>query len=107
MLQPFVIAIPDERLAVIQSKVTAFDWERMPDAGGWSSGVGLTDLRRLTDYWLREFDWRAQEARLNRLPHFMADVLDEQVHFVRAAMVRGRHCSCFMAGLARSWNLTR
>jgi pimeloyl-ACP methyl ester carboxylesterase len=84
MLQPFVIAIPDERLAAIRSKVAAFDWESMPDAGGWSSGVGLADLRRLTGYWLHEFDWRAQEERLNRLPHFMADVLGEQLHFVHA-----------------------
>lgn len=84
MPEPFTIAIPDARLAAIRDKVAAFDWDVLPDAGGWHSGVGLADLRRLTDYWLDPFDWRGQERRLNQLPHFMADVEGERVHFLHA-----------------------
>ena len=84
MPEPFTIAIPDARLAAIRDKVAAFDWDALPDAGGWRSGVGLTDLRRLIDYWLERYDWRDQERRLNRLPHFTAEVLGEQVHFIHA-----------------------
>ncbi|WP_353646004.1 epoxide hydrolase N-terminal domain-containing protein [Mesorhizobium sp. WSM2239] len=29
-------------------------------------------MHRLLDYWRDEFDWRAQERRLNRLPQFTA-----------------------------------
>jgi pimeloyl-ACP methyl ester carboxylesterase len=84
MPEPFTIAISDERLAAIWSKIEAFDWETMPDAGGWSSGVGLADVRHLVDYWLHGFDWRSQEAQLNELPHFTASVLGEQLHFIHA-----------------------
>lgn len=84
MPQSFTIAIPDERLAVIRSKVAAFDWDTVPDAGGWTSGVGITDLRHLVEYWLHTYDWRAQEAQLNQLPHFTTTVLGEQVHFIHA-----------------------
>ena len=44
MAKPFTIAVPDERLALINAKVASFDWGALPDAGGWQSGVGLADL---------------------------------------------------------------
>jgi pimeloyl-ACP methyl ester carboxylesterase len=84
MPEPFTIAISDERLAEIRRRVEAFDWEMMPDAGGWSSGVGLADVRHLVDYWLHAFDWRSQEAQLNELPHFTANVMREPLHFIHA-----------------------
>lgn len=59
MADQFTIAISNERLAAIRAKVEAYDWEALPDAGGWRSGVGLADLKRLVDYWLTRYDWRA------------------------------------------------
>ncbi|SAK60855.1 epocide hydrolase domain-containing protein [Caballeronia temeraria] len=38
------------------------------DAQQWNDGAALAFVRRLTDYWQSQFDWRAQEARLNELP---------------------------------------
>jgi pimeloyl-ACP methyl ester carboxylesterase len=84
MADPFTIAIPNQRLAAIRAKVAAFDWGAMPDAGGWRSGVGIADLRRLVDFWLTRYDWRAQERRLNLLPQFMSEVLGHRLHFVHA-----------------------
>ncbi len=84
MAKPFTIAVPDERLAIINAKVASFDWGALPDAGGWQSGVGLADLRRLVDYWRTRFDWRSQERRLNALPQFTTEVLGQKLHFVHA-----------------------
>ena len=89
MIEPFEINVPDERLAEIREKVRAYDWYRLPDAGGWRAGVGKSDLRRLMDHWTERFDWRALERRLNELPHFLTDMNDERVHFVHA---RGDGC---------------
>ena len=50
MISPFTINIPDDRLATIQAKVEAYDWSQMSDAGGWSAGVGVADLKRLIAY---------------------------------------------------------
>ncbi|MGI4730898.1 MAG: epoxide hydrolase family protein [Janthinobacterium lividum] len=86
MAEPFTIAVPDERLAAIRSRVETFDWSMVPDAGEWRSGVGLVDLRRLVDHWLTRYDWRAQERRLNALPQFTAEVQGQRLHFVH---VRG------------------
>ena len=47
MVTPYTIDIPDERLAAIVAKIKAYDWSQLPDAGGWRSGVGINDLKRL------------------------------------------------------------
>ncbi|MET0446608.1 epoxide hydrolase family protein [Tardiphaga sp.] len=83
MIDSFKIAVSDARLAEIRTRVEAFDWTAMPDAGGWQSGVGLSDLRRLTDYWLTQYDWRVHEARLNELPQFRTDISGQRIHFIR------------------------
>jgi pimeloyl-ACP methyl ester carboxylesterase len=85
-MQPFTISVPEARLTEIAQKVARFDWNGLPDAGGWRSGVGKADLRRLTDYWLERFDWRAVERRLNDLPQFVTDIASETLHFIH---VRG------------------
>jgi pimeloyl-ACP methyl ester carboxylesterase len=82
MIAPFTINIPDERLVAIKAKVEAYDWSQLPDAGGWRSGVGIKDLKRLVTYWRDSYDWRAVERRLNQLPHFTTDVEGERIHFV-------------------------
>ena len=82
MAKPYVISISEERVSEIKRKVEGFDWDQFPDAGGWGSGVGKADLRRLTDYWLDRFDWFDVERRLNELPHFIAEIGGQPLHFV-------------------------
>ena len=82
MVSPYTIDIPDERLATIRAKVDAYDWSQLPDAGGWRSGVGIDDLKRLVAYWQDRYDWRAVERRLNQLPNFLADIDGVPLHFV-------------------------
>ncbi|MET9532369.1 epoxide hydrolase N-terminal domain-containing protein [Streptomyces sp. NPDC006649] len=54
--------------------------DAMPDMYG-EDGTDLTFLRRLTEYWRTEFDWRAQEARLNAFPQFVAELDGVGIHF--------------------------
>lgn len=82
MVTRYTIDIPEDRLTTISAKVAAFDWSVLPDAGGWSAGVGIEDLRRLVDYWRDRFDWRKVESRLNRLPHFMTEMEGQRIHFL-------------------------
>jgi pimeloyl-ACP methyl ester carboxylesterase len=48
----------------------------------WSCGVPATYLRDLVEYWVSQFDWRAQEAAINRYAHFRADVDGLPIHFI-------------------------
>ena len=81
-IKPYTIDIRGERLAAIRNRVAAYDWSQLPDTGGWLSGVGIKDLRRLTTYWLDQYDWRKVERHLNELPHFIAEVEEERIHFI-------------------------
>jgi pimeloyl-ACP methyl ester carboxylesterase len=82
VVAPYTIDVPDERLAAIGTKIADYDWTQLPDAGGWSAGVGIDDLRRLVAYWQNDFDWRDVERRLNRLPNFTTEIHGERIHFV-------------------------
>lgn len=84
MAVPFTINVSQERLEMIRSKVAQYDWDALADAGGWRSGVGLSDLKRLTSHWLERYDWRAQETRLNRWPHFKTEISGQTLHFIHA-----------------------
>ena len=84
MISPFTIHISDERLSAIRTKVEACDWSLLSDAGGWSAGVGVNDLKRLVTYWLDTYDWRKVEQRLNQLPNFKTDIEGEGIHFLHA-----------------------
>ena len=50
---------------------------------GWSRGVDMAYMKELTAYWLDEYDWRAQEAQLNALNHYTADIDGLGIHFIR------------------------
>ena len=86
MILPYTINVPDERLVAIRDKVAAYDWTRLPDLGGWKSGVGVRDLQRLVAYWLESYDWRRVEKHLNQLPNFITESEGEHLHFLH---VRG------------------
>ena len=86
MVLPYTIHISDDRLAAIKAKVEAYDWSQLPDAGGWTSGVGINDLKRLVAHWRDAYDWRQAEHRLNQFPNFSTEIEGERIHFVH---VRG------------------
>ena len=76
---PFTIDVPQSELDDLRARLRATRW---PDAvtDDWSQGIPPAALRRVTDYWAEEFDWRAVEARLNSLDHVIVD----GIHAVRA-----------------------
>lgn len=81
-IQPFRIAIPDADLADLRERLLRTRPAPAIQDQGWSQGIEPAFLQDLLRYWADGFDWRAQEARLNRLPQFMAQVGDQAIHFV-------------------------
>ena len=81
--RPFTIAVPDETLAEIRRRVENFPWHEMPDDGGWGYGANIDYMKELCAYWLDEFDWRKQEAVLNRFCHFLAPVGGIDIHLLQ------------------------
>jgi pimeloyl-ACP methyl ester carboxylesterase len=81
MVQPYSIHVSDEVLSDLRARLRNTRWPDQLDGTGWEYGSDTQYIRELCHYWADEFDWRAQERRLNRLRHFKADVDGLQVHF--------------------------
>lgn len=81
-IEPFRIAIPDADLADLHARLQRTRIAADIEGQGWSQGIEPGFLRDLLRYWAKGFDWRAQEARLNRLPHYLARTGEHSIHFV-------------------------
>ena len=80
--QPFQISVSDETLDTVRKKVAAYPWHEMPDDGGWDYGTNLDYMKEFADYWVNEFDWRKQEAAINRFSHFTTPVDGKDLHYI-------------------------
>ena len=80
--EPFKVFVPNETLDNIRAKVAAYPWHEMPDDGGWNYGTNLDYMKEIAAYWVNEFDWRKQEAAINKFPQFVAQVDGINVHFI-------------------------
>ncbi|MBC3362311.1 epoxide hydrolase family protein [Pseudomonas sp. SWRI154] len=80
--RPFSIDIPESALDDLRHRLQNTRLP-VPLAGqGWREGMDIDVLHALIAQWSNAFDWRTQEAALNRLPQFVATLGEQQVHFV-------------------------
>ena len=86
-IEPFRIDIADEVLADLRQRLRRTRWPGELEAAGWELGTPQGYLRELCNYWAGDFDWRAQERRLNGYPHFKAEIDGLNIHFIH---VRGK-----------------
>ena len=100
MIQPFQIRVDPDVLDDLRQRLGAFRSPAIVEDRGWDDGTDLRYLAELVDHWLRRFDWRAQEAALNRFQHFIADVRGAKVHFVHE---RGRGAAPLPLVLVHGW----
>ncbi|WP_036169316.1 epoxide hydrolase family protein [Massilia sp. 9096] len=81
-IEPFRIAIPDADLIELRQRLARVRLAPGLQEQGWHQGVNPGFLYGLLDYWARDFDWRTQEARLNALPQYLAQLKGRTIHFV-------------------------
>jgi microsomal epoxide hydrolase len=82
-ISPYRIHVPDEVLDDLLERLRRTRWPQEIPGTGWQRGADLTFMKELVEYWLDEYDWREQEARLNDYAHFKADVDGLGIHFVK------------------------
>jgi epoxide hydrolase len=87
-IERFEIRVDD---AVLDDLKSRLERTRLPDeidGAGWDYGIPRDTVRRLADYWRDGYDWRAEEARLNALPHFLTRIDEQSIHFIHARAAR-------------------
>jgi len=82
LVKPFTIAVGDDELEDLNRRLRYTRWPDSVADSDWDDGTELRFMQRLTEYWLTEFDWRKQEARLNALPQFSAELDGVDIHFI-------------------------
>jgi pimeloyl-ACP methyl ester carboxylesterase len=82
-IHPFRIDIPQADLDDLKGRLRRTRWpQEIGDNVHWQAGTNLAYMRELVDYWLNQYDWRAQETAMNGLPQFRTIIDDVPVHFV-------------------------
>jgi pimeloyl-ACP methyl ester carboxylesterase len=84
----FRIDVSDERVDDLRRRLRQARWPGGLPGVGWEYGVPEEHLRQLAGRWLNDFDWRVQEAELNRHPQFLTSIDGQTVHFIHAPSPR-------------------
>jgi pimeloyl-ACP methyl ester carboxylesterase len=82
MMEAFHVHVSDAALDDLRARLRGTRWPDALPGTGWERGTDLAALRDLCEYWEKGFDWRAQEAALNRQAHFRTVVDGVGIHFV-------------------------
>jgi pimeloyl-ACP methyl ester carboxylesterase len=81
-VEPFSIDVAEETLADLRERLMRARLPDEPDGVGWRLGMNQAYLKQLIEYWRDEFDWRAQERRLNEIEQFKTRIDGLDIHFV-------------------------
>jgi len=78
----FELLVPNDTLTQIRQRVADFPWHLMPDLDGWETGANKAYMQELCNYWVKHYNWRKAEARINSFNNCMAQVGEVDLHFI-------------------------
>jgi len=82
-LSPFEINIPKNTLDDLVGRLRRTRFAEDFGNEDWSFGVPGSYLRALVGYWVSQYDWRTQEAAMNRFGHYLAELDGVPIHVVQ------------------------
>src|SRR5918997_588747 len=80
-ISPYTISIDQPVLDDLQRRLAATRFPTPAPDDGWDYGTPVSYLQRMVEAW-RQFDWRAQETRMNAVPNFVTEIDGQTIHFV-------------------------
>jgi epoxide hydrolase len=81
-IRPFRIEIPQDALDDLHERLVRTRFAAPAPDDDWAFGTPVEYLRETVAYWRDSFDWRAQEERMNRFPHYLTEIDGQTIHFV-------------------------
>lgn len=80
-IKPYKISIGQPELNDFTQRLANTRWPQVIGGAGWERGVPVDYLKKLVKHWQHKFDWRAQEAELNKYDQFTTEVEGQTFHF--------------------------
>lgn len=104
-IQPYGMHVSSRYLDLTRRKLELTRLPRelqLPDSRRWEYGTPKAVLEPLIDFWLKQYDWRTQEALFNNaLPQFRTTIrIPLRVHFVHK---RSKHRNAIPLLFCHSW----
>ena len=81
---PFELHVPDDVLRDLRERLARTRFPDEPPGEPWATGTSLGYMRDLVAYWRDRFDWRAEEAALNRFRQLKVPIDGIELHFIHA-----------------------
>src|SRR5262245_16073696 len=99
-IRPFQVGFSQEALDDLQRRIAATRLPERETVADTSQGVPLAAIQELARYWGTDYDWRACEARLQALPHFITEIDGLDIHFIH---VRSKHEGALPLLVCHGW----
>lgn len=80
--KPFTIQISQDVLDDLQYRLEHTRWPSEVKNAGWDYGTSGVYLKKLVAYWQKSYDWRKQEAALNKFAQFKVTIDGHPIHFI-------------------------
>lgn len=80
-IRPFTVEVPQADLDDLQARLANTRFAPAAPGDSWDYGTPESYLRDMVGRW-QDFDWRAEEARINAHPNYVTDIDGQTVHFV-------------------------
>jgi microsomal epoxide hydrolase len=81
IIRPFTLNIADDDLIDLKNRLARTRLADTLPGGAWKLGTDPQWLSRVIDYWRDNFDWRAQEKRINGWPQFKVAIKGRDLHY--------------------------
>ena len=81
-VRPFQVNIPEEELTDLRRRIKAARWPERETVDDDTQGVQLDTIKKLAEYWAKDYDWGKCEAKLKALPHFVTEIDGLEIHFI-------------------------
>ncbi|MGH9863791.1 MAG: epoxide hydrolase family protein [Candidatus Acidiferrales bacterium] len=81
-VKPFKAHIPDSVLMDLRRRLAETKWPDQLPGTTWEYGADTSIVRELANYWQKDYDWRAEEARINRFDQFTTEIDGQTIHFI-------------------------
>lgn len=99
-IHPFKVHFPDSDLKELRDRIQATRWPKSETVADASQGVQLATIQKLATYWLKDYNWRKAEAKLNSFPNFITNIDGLDIHFIH---VRSKHANALPLIVTHGW----
>ena len=81
-IRPFKMHVPDQALIDLRRRLAETKWPDQLPGTTWEYGADINEVRKLAEYWQNGYDWRTQEASINRFDQFITEIDGQEIYFI-------------------------